>query len=317
MSANTVSLMARSATTELQNWAAGLVTQLTAAGWVQTSDTGQATFSSVTEPGSNNTSAGYQIWRMADTLQGTTPVFMRIEVGRGNNGHDPAVFITVGFSTDGAGNINSTRKTPTYILTQQSSEGTATTAYQCFFSGSTNRFSMMLWDDPTEPHVNDLFFSIERYKDTNGNDVSGGVIIYFRNGQDTNITYGSYATAGCACIILDATASMQRTVPWIAAYPGAYGGYSTMTNGGTVGTTVPIPCGPDPRNPTIGPLIYLGTDFTAYTTQTISVYGSNHTYMVTRKPGTNAYGVLPPWNNGWGNNSVTQYGDGFILMRYE
>lgn len=55
---------------------------LTAGGIPKTADSGQIDLTTATQPGSNNTAAGYEIRRFADTLQATKPIFFKIEYGR-------------------------------------------------------------------------------------------------------------------------------------------------------------------------------------------------------------------------------------------
>ena len=86
-------------------WWDAIRAQLTAVGLVQTSDTGQLNPASHTRP-STNSYSGYEIWRFADSLQATLPIFMKIEPGVGATADRPAIRMTVGTSTNGAGTIN-------------------------------------------------------------------------------------------------------------------------------------------------------------------------------------------------------------------
>lgn len=71
---------------------------------VQTADTGQINTSTVTRPGTS-TAAGYEIFRFNDALQATAPIFVKIEYGVGAAVDRPALWITTGGSTNGAGTI--------------------------------------------------------------------------------------------------------------------------------------------------------------------------------------------------------------------
>lgn len=83
-------------------WWDAIRAQLPAVGLVQTADTGQLNPASHTRP-STNSYSGYEIWRWADTLQATLPVFMKIEPGVGSAQDRPAIRLTVCTSTNGAG----------------------------------------------------------------------------------------------------------------------------------------------------------------------------------------------------------------------
>ena len=87
--------------------AAQITALLTAGGWIQTADTGQtsnATFATIYN-GTLNSSSGYQIWRMNDSLQGTYPVFIKIEFGCGSVSNTPAMWVTIGTGSNGTGTI--------------------------------------------------------------------------------------------------------------------------------------------------------------------------------------------------------------------
>ncbi|RQH69982.1 hypothetical protein IPC102_09415 [Pseudomonas aeruginosa] len=90
---------------------------LLAVGLVQTADTGQlADFSGVTGdvPGATTVTYGYRIYRLNDSLQATSPVFLKVVFGaRGGSSSGtwdvPNFGLEIGTGTDGTGNlVNST-----------------------------------------------------------------------------------------------------------------------------------------------------------------------------------------------------------------
>ena len=85
-------------------WGLELHNQLASVGLTNTADTGQVNWATVTVPGIN-TAGGYEIWRFNDTLQGTTPIFLKIEFGTGGTSTYPAVWITVGNGSNGSGTL--------------------------------------------------------------------------------------------------------------------------------------------------------------------------------------------------------------------
>ncbi len=89
---------------DFRAWGVLYSAALAACGLVQTADTGQIDWVTVTRPGTN-TAAGYQIWRFNDTLQGAAPVYIKFEFGTGASATRPMVWITLGTGSDGAGNI--------------------------------------------------------------------------------------------------------------------------------------------------------------------------------------------------------------------
>ena len=97
--------------------AQALLTNMVAAGFVQTSDTSQVTPSTIvvgtgSSPGAGTfpDDYGYLMFRMNDSLSSTLPVFIKIVFGAffaasSGSVRRAAVKITIGFSTDGAGNF--------------------------------------------------------------------------------------------------------------------------------------------------------------------------------------------------------------------
>ena len=89
-------------------WGSELSTKLAAVGLVQTADTGQINWTTVTRPGSG-ASAGYEIWRFADSS-----LYLKWEYGTGTAAATPMMWITVGTGSNGSGTLTgqlSTRST--------------------------------------------------------------------------------------------------------------------------------------------------------------------------------------------------------------
>lgn len=119
----------------------GVSAALAVAGLVKTTDTGQINWTTVTPPVSANISAGYEIWRLNDSLQATAPVFFKFEFGSGNPVGTPAMWVTVGTGTDGAGTI-------TGIMISRritTPNGTSTSTYASYATGDGSSFALALW----------------------------------------------------------------------------------------------------------------------------------------------------------------------------
>lgn len=87
-------------------WGADFSSKLAAVGLVQTADTGQIDWNTVTRP-AINTQAGYEVWRFNDSLQATAPVYIKFIYGTGaSNAARPAIWWTIGNETNGAGGVN-------------------------------------------------------------------------------------------------------------------------------------------------------------------------------------------------------------------
>lgn len=87
-----------------QAWYNEVITALfTTLGVTQTGDTGQ--IGATASIPAINTSAGYVIGRFNDTLQGSAPIFFKLEFGSGAAITDPQMWLTVGTGSNGSGTI--------------------------------------------------------------------------------------------------------------------------------------------------------------------------------------------------------------------
>lgn len=93
--------------TDFRAWGSALSAGLASAGLVQTADTGQINWTTVARAAAND-SAGYEIWRMADAMQATKPVFIKLEYGSGSSSGVPFMWLTVGSGSNGSGTITGT-----------------------------------------------------------------------------------------------------------------------------------------------------------------------------------------------------------------
>jgi hypothetical protein len=267
-----------------KSWAGAIRTALSTFGWVQSADTGQMVFASVTLPAVNTTV--YEIWNMADTLQATSPVFLKIEYGTGTTTAIPALFLTMGTGSNGAGTLtNASGRTPLYNI----AGGGAATTYECDFSGSTNRFSFYMWRLTNAPPV----FSIERAHDTSGNDLG---------------TYFSTLLA-----------SQQASTPFVfqqTVFPAASGGPMPFEAGGITspthaisgvwGTNIAVtpffPMVGFMDNPLLGLMCIKTGDFADGANFTMTVYGASHNYVALK---SNTIVYLP--NGQTGNSLAIRY----------
>ena len=78
---------------------------LLAAGLVQTADTGQVDVASVTWPGTNNTDAGYLMFRFDDTAQADHPIFLRVAIQRRTAVNNYSINFWIGNGSNGSGTL--------------------------------------------------------------------------------------------------------------------------------------------------------------------------------------------------------------------
>lgn len=86
-------------------WATKIHDALVAVGLVELNDTGEIDLSTVSTPASNSTYGGFEVFRFNDSQQGSYPIFLKVEYGRGLAAARPALRITAGTATNGSGTL--------------------------------------------------------------------------------------------------------------------------------------------------------------------------------------------------------------------
>lgn len=128
-----------------RSWGSAFSAALIAAGiastcLTQTADTGQINWTTVVRPGIS-TVAGYEMYRLTDTLDGTTPLFIKIEYGTGSAATIPQMWITIGTATNGAGTITANASTRT-IWTRQTTIISTSTPYPTYISSNNGSLTI-------------------------------------------------------------------------------------------------------------------------------------------------------------------------------
>lgn len=169
-------------TTTFREWGSELSGMLAAAGLVQTADTGQINWGSVSKPAAG-VFAGYEIWRFDDSLQGTAPIFFKIEYGtNGGNANAPGMRIGVGIASDGAGGVTTIgggAATQRQINNQQGlTSDTALNSYLCVTEG----FMGLSWKQNTGGQGEASFF-VSRTVDNTGAPTALGAMVMWGSGN--------------------------------------------------------------------------------------------------------------------------------------
>lgn len=182
MAAYTVTLPAFFNTdADFRTWGSEISARLGSGGLVKTSDTGQINWTTVAKPASP-TYQGYEIWRFADALQSSVPVFIKVEYGSGGATARPAIRISVGSATDGAGTFVGAKTTSQAV--DSGSSKTAGAVLPVYISVATDRMMILGQYDGSDLNFPWMFL-VERAKDSSGNNTSDGVV---------HATQGSLAT---------------------------------------------------------------------------------------------------------------------------
>lgn len=156
-----------------REWGLEFATMLAAVGLVQTADTGQINWATVTRPGIS-TNAGYEIWRFDDSLQGTAPIYIRIDYGTHANANGPRMQFTVGTGSNGSGTITGTALSTARQVGSSATQNTDTArqSYMCAVDG----FFGVMWKVGSS---SDAAFFVCRTCDSTGAPTATGSMIHW------------------------------------------------------------------------------------------------------------------------------------------
>lgn len=277
--------------TNFKSWAKPISDFLTACGWAKTSDTGQVDWTSIASVPAAG-SFVYEVWKPTDALQtGASQFFMRINYGKtGNAQAGPRIQFIIGTGTDGAGNL--TGLTTTGSLTNAWDPfftdggglgGNSSVTFDCYFSGDTDRFSLMMYrSGPSVSLCRSFVFGVERTKNADGSNNAEGVTAVMFNtntrsrGQQTHVFGVGISSAGA-------------TIPDGAVY--CFAGLDGVNTSLAFNNNIPIA----PLLPQYGKLGNPMTTFAAVHQQdiaeacffTTTMYGATRTYIAAQ-PGYSA-----------------------------
>lgn len=116
---------------EFRAWGSAIATAIQALGWIYVADAGRINWLTTLRPAAANEKTGFEIYRAADPLQGSTPWFVRLDYGSSSGARTrPGLWIRFGTGTDGAGVLTGAS---TQATLDRNSEHLAAVAW--FFAG--------------------------------------------------------------------------------------------------------------------------------------------------------------------------------------
>lgn len=182
MTTNTyTTLVAHTTDAEFRAWGSALAASLATAGLVQTADTGQINWATVTRTASTNVAQGYEIYRFNDALQGTYPLFLKIEYGTGGSTTGPGMWLTVGTGTNGAGTLTGTASTRV-TLHGNNAPASTVTAYPTYVCVKNGYVGVILKAGGLSSTPNAIcFFAVARTVDDTGAETGDGYTVFRRN----------------------------------------------------------------------------------------------------------------------------------------
>ena len=239
-------------------WGSNIGVALAAFGWVNTADTGQINWTTVLAPTGTSQVMGYEVWRMDDVLQATSPVFLKLEYGSGTGITSPGIWVTLGQGSDGAGSLTGT-------MTTRATKMFAANAgsFASLFCGSSSRFMMAFGHGIGTTTM--IVLCIERTRDSAGVETAEGFTFVFGLGSGTPIFQFVSTAAGLATLC----AALNVGMP--------------TAGSGASGTSVAVyPVFPTKGiylNPLLSMLGYFIANIGAGSSPSIAYYGANHTYI--------------------------------------
>jgi len=176
---------------DFRAWGSDLSVSLGQVGLVQTADTGQINWTTVTRP-TTNTTAGYEVWRFPDSS-----LFMKWEYGTGAGAGVPRIRVQVGTGSDGAGALTGVTSSANIISsgTTNAVNGASRRSYlsrdpnNAFFGFSGYVF-VSSPDDVSAFQTSGAyaFFCVSRTVDANTAPTAQGYVVY---GRSTNTSLDS------------------------------------------------------------------------------------------------------------------------------
>lgn len=181
MAAQTVNQILRSGSdAEFRAWGKSISDQMAAGGWVKTADTGQINWTTVAAPSTTNEIRGFEMWSSNDAGGGKVNFLVKLEYGSGASAaNQPRVRLTVGWTSDGSGNLTGT---VSMMMICQVNTTASATPVGCNLAAGSGWLAMVLGTASS----NNLFFSVERTKAADLSDQNEVLIICQHNNTWTN-----------------------------------------------------------------------------------------------------------------------------------
>lgn len=225
-------------------------------GWTYVSQTGDANPAS-TAPGS---AATYPAFRCYSTTSGANTWYLRLDYGHTTNG--PSIKVQLGTSLNGSGTLGGQTSTQVTMFMSSTNTGTGQTLHM---AAATGRLMVYLALGSANRNI-EWGFSIHAAVDTGG---AGSGNMEFYTGINTAFTSQALPFTG--------------TVPTqLSNWPAPFGTASSQAFGGVTPLGIPVAYDTGGAyNPSLAGFVYGGSDLTANTVTTVSLYGTTRSYIVT------------------------------------
>jgi hypothetical protein len=124
-------------------WGSEFAAKLAAVGMVQTADTGQINWTTVTRPG-GGTMAGYEIWRFANSF-----IYIKFQYGTGASANQPEIQSQAGSGSNGSGTLTGQTDTNAGCTAQLNPDSTVTnyTSRWCHIDSAAGAAFSVSWKE--------------------------------------------------------------------------------------------------------------------------------------------------------------------------
>lgn len=195
-----------------REWGSDLSARLLAAGLVQTADTGQINWTTVTR-GGTNTDLGYEIWRFDDTLQATAPIFIRIYYGTGGGSSSPRWRFAIGTGTDGAGTLTGTTSS-IHVASSTSTAATTDTARNSYLNWDSTQGALLIAFKLQATGNSEGFMAICRTVDASGAPTATGALLVGLSSQNGLLAQSIRFASTAAVYTQRTTAASAQLCLW-------------------------------------------------------------------------------------------------------
>lgn len=275
---------------DFRAWGSEFSAKLALCGLVQTADTGQINWATVTRP-AVNVMAGYEIWRFNDTMQASAPIFLKFQFGTTTSATGPGIRIEIGTGSDGAGTITGIGAGTAFPINEGDTvagSSTPTPSYFCHTEGSFG----WLWKSGNGAQGAG---AIVRTVDATGTPTAVGCLAWCygstsaTNGYNNNMRMIRFASTPS----VPYSAVGTNLGMYLSFVPGWLG--STLTESGD--KQVYIAWGSFPEMlPVTGMAVYLLSEFATATTFSVAMVGATaRTYLASGHCGSG--GIVPYTTN--------------------
>ena len=252
-------------------WGSAVSANLATVGLIQTADTGQIDWATVTV-GGTGVIDGYEIWRFNDALQATAPVFLKLGYGTAGAGI-PDIQLQVGTGSNGSGTLTGTVTTGTPNIGYANSGSSASTKNSSVaYNGGSFAFQGFAQTVSAGFMQPQMFMAVSRPYNSAGAYTGAGVqIYYFSNSGYQNLASQAlnFVTATARPVDLYSNYSFipgsgSQTTTAISGDPQIYAHWASLPG------VVLIP----------GMVTVMSTDVVANTTFSVAIAGSTaRTYL--------------------------------------